>query len=198
MVMLIADLNQTRRVLDDFNLTFNPQAGFLDISLSNSYQKTFVSGFEKELREVVLFHNSLQLRDFAKEKYGISSVTTNMPGAYHCRLLTPLKPIFEEEMRVRGFKFRTPKFRILRNCDTLPFTEANIVDGLVRSFDHTVLFYQSLKEAVKSIEQASSRSEISEHVMHFCDLGSKRFLSKCVIDLEAETGQSYKKESFDS
>lgn len=102
-----------------------------------------------------------------------------MADAYHCRILAHAKHRFAEALR--ECPFVAPEITVLRNVDSQPYTRDNIVQGLLDHFDHTVLFADSVRNAIADLE-----AEEGEGVT-VVDVGSKGFLTKCVEDIEQAT-----------
>lgn len=185
MAVFLTDLATMRGVIEEYK-AIHGQDVFLDISLSNSHKKTFVSGSPEQLRQVQAAH---QFREWAKLHKAVPSLVTNMSDAYHCRILSQAKRDFRD--RIAGFAFREPRYPLYRNCDARPYSRQTIVEGLCDHFDHTVLFHASVVGAVEANQSRGLQTR-------FVDVGSNSFLSKCVQDLEAELHTKFDKQSIDS
>lgn len=112
-----------------------------------------------------------------------------MKDAYHCSLLSNVKHEFHQS--ISKFDFSMPTMPVYRNVDAKLYTKANIISGLTDHFDHTVLFYKSICNAIDSFGSDSS-------TITFYDIGSNGYLAKCVADIEDERNEKYDIVKFDS
>ncbi len=185
MAVFLADLSTMKGLLEHYRELLGRDL-FLDVSLSNSHRKTFVSGDPAQLR---LVDCGQQFRDWAKQQRSVASLVTNMNDAYHCRILSKAKLEFRE--RIAGFAFQEPELPVYRNCDAQRYSKASIPQGLCDHFDHTVLFHQSVLNAIAANQQSGL-------LTRFVDVGSNGFLTKCIEDIEAELQTKFDKMSIDS
>ena len=185
MAVFLADLPTTRAALEDYRAQ-QAEDLFLDVSLSNSHKKTFVSGEPQQLRQVP---PPQQFREWARLHRALGSLVTNMTDAYHCRTLSQAKLRFREH--IAELPFAEPRLPVYRNCDARLYSKQNIVEGLCDHFDHTVLFHQSVLNAVAADRALGLQT-------CFLDVGSNGFLSKCVEDIEAELLTTFDKQRIDS
>lgn len=112
-----------------------------------------------------------------------------MTEAYHCSALTEAKREFLDA--IGAFDFKQPSIAVYRNVDGQVYSRENIASGLTDHFDHTVLFYDSICNALNMVGSDNRNTTIF-------DIGSNGYLSKCVADIEAERNEKYEVIKFDS